>query len=87
MDPVKIPETDISKSVQIFNPVALRKAKIVCNFGVSECNRFSECNQMDPMKIPETDINESVQTFNPVAHRTAKTVPYLFRYKTGFTPC
>ena len=26
MDPVKIPETDISKPVQIFNPIALRKA-------------------------------------------------------------
>ena len=22
-----------------FNPVALRKAKILCNFGLSECNR------------------------------------------------
>ena len=24
---------------QSFNPIALRKAKIVCNFGLSECNR------------------------------------------------
>ena len=23
----------------LFNPTALRKAKIVCNFGFSECNR------------------------------------------------
>ena len=23
----------------VFNPIALRKAKIVCNFGLSECNR------------------------------------------------
>ena len=22
-----------------FNPIALRKAKIICNFGLSECNR------------------------------------------------
>ena len=22
-----------------FNPIALRKSKIVCNFGLSECNR------------------------------------------------
>ena len=22
------------------NPIALRKAKMVCNFGLSECNRF-----------------------------------------------
>ena len=25
-----------------FNPNALRKAKIVCNFGLSECNRVKE---------------------------------------------
>ena len=25
----------------IFNPIALRKAKIVCNFGLSECNRVN----------------------------------------------
>ena len=42
---------------------------------------------MDPVNIPETDISESVQTSNPVALRTAKTVPYLVRYKTGFTTC
>ena len=24
----------------LFNPIALRKAKIVCNFGLSECNRI-----------------------------------------------
>ena len=24
---------------QALNPVALRKAKILCNFGLSECNR------------------------------------------------
>ena len=24
------------------NPIALRKAKIVCNFGISECNRVKE---------------------------------------------
>ena len=27
-----------------FNPIALRKAKIVCNFGLSECNRIKEQN-------------------------------------------
>ena len=27
--------------VQGFNPIALRKAKIVCNFGLSECNRVN----------------------------------------------
>ena len=25
------------------NPIALRKAKIVCNFGLSECNRVKRC--------------------------------------------
>ena len=25
----------------MFNPIALRKAKIVCNFGLSECNRIN----------------------------------------------
>ena len=25
-----------------FNPIALRKAKIVCNFGLSECNRVKK---------------------------------------------
>ena len=25
-----------------FNPIALRKAKIVCNFGLSECSRVRE---------------------------------------------
>ena len=28
----------INYFVYVFNPTALRKAKIVCNFGVSECN-------------------------------------------------
>ena len=26
-----------------FNPIALRKAKIVYNFGLSECNRVNYC--------------------------------------------
>ena len=28
----------------MFNPTALRKAKIVCNFGLSECNRVKTGN-------------------------------------------
>ena len=31
---------DIADSI---NPIALRKAKIVCNFGLSECNRVKGC--------------------------------------------
>ena len=27
------------KNGSTFNPIALRKTKIVCNFGLSECNR------------------------------------------------
>ena len=27
---------------QLFNSIALRKAKIVCNFGLSECSRVKE---------------------------------------------
>ena len=26
----------------VFNPIALRNAKIVCNFGLSECNRVKK---------------------------------------------
>ena len=29
------------KSEFYINPIALRKAKIVCNFGLSECNRVN----------------------------------------------
>ena len=27
------------RAMKLFNPIALRKAKIVYNFGLSECNR------------------------------------------------
>ena len=30
-----------------FNPIALRKAKIADNFGLSECNRVKECNHFE----------------------------------------
>ena len=33
-----MPETHLEHIIQI-NPIALRKAKIVCNFGPSGCNR------------------------------------------------
>ena len=29
-------------STTLINPIALRKAKILCNFGLSECNRVKE---------------------------------------------
>ena len=36
-----------------FNPIALRKAKIVCNFGLSECNRdnISLTNRRPPFEL------------------------------------
>ena len=27
---------------EVLNPIALRKAKIACNFGLSECNRVEQ---------------------------------------------
>ena len=33
-----------------FNPVALRKAKIVCNFGLSECNRVKKMTEKNIWK-------------------------------------
>ena len=33
-----------SQSESTLNPVALRKAKIVCNFGLSECKRVKRKN-------------------------------------------
>ena len=33
---------DYDSGVCCFNPAALRKAKIVYNFGLSECNRVKE---------------------------------------------
>ena len=32
------------KTESVFNPIALRKAKIVCNFGLCECNRVKGKN-------------------------------------------
>ena len=34
------------------NPTALRKAKIVCNFGLSECNRVKLVNLLPPCLMP-----------------------------------
>ena len=33
---------DYDSGVCCFNPVALRKTKIICNFGLSECSRVKE---------------------------------------------
>ena len=34
----KMGSTVKKKNVLLLNPIALRKTKIVCNFGLSECN-------------------------------------------------
>ena len=39
------------------NPFALRKAKIVCNFGLSECNRFK--GSRDQIKILQHSFKSS----------------------------
>ena len=43
----KIPESHVlatllTGNAWLFNPIALRKAKTVYNFGLSECNRVNE---------------------------------------------
>ena len=38
-----------SDKIKYFNPIALRKTKVVYNFGLSECNRI---------KLPETKISQ-----------------------------
>ena len=35
----------------VFNPFALKKTKIVCNFGLSECNRVN--GLLQPRKLVE----------------------------------
>ena len=37
--------------MNVFNPIALRKAKIVCNFGLSECNRVNYLKADDKIFI------------------------------------
>ena len=47
--------------ISFLNPIALRKAKIACNFGLSECNRVKELtsigksckNKNDGIVFPE----------------------------------
>ena len=31
----------------LFNPIALRKTKIVCNFGLSECKRVNKTENLN----------------------------------------
>ena len=63
-----------------FNPIALRKAKIVYNFGLSECNKVKshESSKMSRMLNMFT-VNPQ---FNPIALRKAKIV-----YNFGLSEC
>ena len=49
---VKMPDNQFraTVSMQSVNPIALRKAKILCNFGLSECNRVTKAKQDDLLK-------------------------------------
>ena len=51
---VKVPTVD--HPCTPFNPIALRKAKIVCNFGLSECYRV-----MVTLPIPKMDVSINVR--------------------------
>ena len=49
----------------LFNPIALRKAKIVCNFGLSECNRVK-------IKMKHTSLLKPGCVAQSVGHLTRK---------------
>ena len=42
------------------NPIALRKAKIVCNFGLSECNRVNCSLYRDELESAATLVLKNV---------------------------
>ena len=48
MWPLAVKCTDENATMELFNPFALRKAKIVCNFGLSECKMVKFCIQFWP---------------------------------------
>ena len=41
----------------VVNPIALRKAKIVCNFGLSECNRVKVQKHILPVLQPHVILS------------------------------
>ena len=44
----------LKSSILLLNPIALRKAKTVCNFGLSECNRVKETIQDTKANSPNS---------------------------------
>ena len=57
-----------------FNHIALRKAKIVCNFGLSECNRVKHLKEKDSVdpdqnaswKLSDLDLHCLVRSIGPI---------------------
>ena len=63
--------------VYSFNHVALRKVKIICKFGISECNRVNYPTSPIILHLKQAlshDILLQVFSFNPIALRKAKIV-------------
>ena len=78
-----------------FNPIALRKAKILSNFGLSECNRVKiggwfetsvyELSRVDCIMVLRRDQNtESYGKRKKMEkkHVVELSVPYLFSYNS-----
>ena len=59
-------------SCQQIYPIALRKAKIVYNFGLSECNRVKAPEICPIYGLPANLILLHSERFNPTALRKAK---------------
>ena len=65
------------------NPIALRKAKIVYNFGLSECKRVKNPIALRKAKIVYNFcLSECKRVKNPIALRMAKIV-----YNFGLSEC
>ena len=46
-------QADFAEVIAYINPIALRKAKIVYNFGLSECNRVKNQSLTIPVRVEE----------------------------------
>ena len=77
---------DILLQVFYFNPIiALRKAEIICKFGLSECNRVKYPTSPIILHLKQAlshDILLQVFSFNPIAPRKVKII-----CKFGLSEC
>ena len=64
-----------------FNPIAFRKAKTVCNFGLSGCNRVKFKHATSNFKYQTRRFKGCMQ-FNPIALIKAKIV-----FNLGLSEC